>query len=138
MTNAWEEYKFHVVHLVEKIADNAIYIDRVDDKEKDMQYLFEYLNKKGREGWYYRHESRHTEIIYLEKRVGENVKYEYQIIHCVEDYTDGPLIVQRVNDHKLHKHILMTDYLNEMGKKGFYLRGELKHQFCNIIERKKK
>ena len=57
------EYKFHVVHLVEKMTDDAIYIDRIDDKDKkEALYLFEYLNKKGREGWRYSYESGHKSV----------------------------------------------------------------------------
>ena len=63
------EYKFHVVHLIEKITDNAVYIGRIDDKgKKEALYLFEYLNKKGKEGWRYNHESRHEAVIYLKRK----------------------------------------------------------------------
>jgi len=118
------------------MTDNAVYVGRIDDDgKKEAQYLFEYLNKKGKEGWRYSHESRHGSVIYLQKKIGETMKYEYQVIHCIEQRTDGPLIVQRVNEHKLMNNKLLSTYLNKMGEKGFYLRGELKHQFCNIIER---
>jgi hypothetical protein len=132
-----EEYKFHVVHLVERITDGAVYIDKIDGEDKEMRYLFEYLNKKGKDGWRYSHESRHEPVIYLQKKAGEQIRYEYQVVHCIEEHTDGPMLVQRVNEHKLVKRKLLSVYLNEMGEKGFYLRGELRHQFCNIIERKR-
>ena len=132
-----EEYKFHIVYLAEQITDGAVYLGKIDNEDKETPYLFEYLNKKGKDGWRYSHESRHSPVIYLQKRVGEIIKYEYQIIHCAKEYTDGPVFVKRVNEHQLRKWMLLSAYLKEMGEKGFYLRGELRHQFCNIIERQK-
>jgi len=134
---AQKEYKFLVVYLLERITDASIYVWGADGEEKQMQYLFDYLNKKGQDGWYFMSESRHKGAIYLQKTIGENVKYEYQVIHYIEEKTGGSLFVQRVNEYKLKENKLLADYLNKMGEKGFYLRGELRHQLCCIIERKK-
>jgi hypothetical protein len=80
-------------------------------------------------------ESIHKGAIYLQKKIGENVKYEYQVIHYIEEKAGGSLFVQRVNEYKLKESKLLATYLNKMGEKGFYLRCELKHQLCCIIER---